>query len=75
MNSIHQTSPFDAPFSTGAGIAVQQRQLAQWSRVLNAETFLQLFREATKNNDKARSGFDVCRGDSLDAIVNKLARP
>ena len=75
MNPTYQTSPFDVPFSANAGIAIQQRQLAQWSQVLNAETFLQLFREATKNNGKARSGYDVCRGDTLDAIVNKLARP
>lgn len=69
MNPDYKTT-----LSVSQGIAIQFEGLTMWSRVLNAEAFVHLFREATKDNDKACSGYDVCRGDALVNIVRKIAR-
>lgn len=58
--------------SIQGGICIQQQHLAEWSRVLTAEAFAYLFREATKDNHKARDGYDICRGDSLLQIIYKF---
>lgn len=55
-----------------AGIAIQSQQLARWASVLNAEAFAALFIAATKDNHKARTGYDICRGDSLTGIIYQL---
>lgn len=66
------TSRHNDTFSIASGICIQQQRLAEWSRVLTAEAFAYLFREATKDNHKARDGYDICRGDSLQQIINNF---
>lgn len=68
----------NSPFSIPEGIAIQTTDLARWESVLSPEAFSKVFREATKNNRKATTGYDICRGDSITALVIKLsyqARP
>lgn len=59
-------------FPVAAGLQLQIEHLTQWSKVLNANAFHQLYQQATKDNHKARTGFDICRGDQLREIVSRL---
>jgi hypothetical protein len=62
---------YDTPgFSVGAGINLQQQQLSRWASVLTAEAFHKLYQLVTKDNDKATSGYDVVRGDSITMILH-----
>jgi len=38
--------------------------------VLTAEAFHKLYQLVTKDNDKAKSGYDVVRGDSISMILH-----
>jgi hypothetical protein len=60
-------------FSIPEGIAIQTTDLARWESVLTPEAFAKVFREATQNNAKAKSGYDICRGDGITHIVIKLS--
>jgi hypothetical protein len=57
-------------FSVAAGISLQQQQLSQWASVLTADAFHKLYQLVTKDNDKAKSGYDVVRGQSIDTILH-----
>lgn len=61
-----------AALSIESGICIQLQQLVSWSRVLTTEAFVHLFREATKDNHKARDGYDICRGDKLLIIIQNF---
>lgn len=60
-------------FTTQEGIAFQNADLTRWASVLTPEAFLRVFQEATQDNAKAKSGYDICRGDRICHIVIKLS--
>jgi|DEB19_MinimDraft_3_1074340.scaffolds.fasta_scaffold00267_36 hypothetical protein len=60
-------------FSTPEGIAIQTTDLTRWASVLTPEAFSRVFQEATRDNAKASSGHDICRGDGITHIVIKLS--
>ena len=57
------------PFNAEAGIEVQTEQLNKWKTVLKPEVFVELQKFAVKDNDKAKTGYDVVRGVNLDGWV------
>jgi hypothetical protein len=57
-------------FTVEDGIEIQQQQLSQWKTILIAEVYDALEEYAKRNNDKAQSGFDVCRGSDFDFYIN-----
>lgn len=70
MKNEYTHFAYDKPdFSIAAGISFQQ-QLSQWASVLTAEAFHKLYQLVTKDNDKATSGYDVVRGDSISMILH-----
>ena len=56
-------------FDTQAGIEVQTEQLKKWELVLKPEVFAELQKFATKDNGKAKTGYDIVRGVQLDGWV------
>ena len=56
-------------FTTAEGIAIQTVQLNKWKKVLKPEVFEKLKAFAVKNNDNARNGFDITRGDDLNNFI------
>lgn len=60
-------------FSVVAGIAVQQQQLARWAVVLKPEILAQVRALAESTNDQATSGYDICRGGTIDQMISNLA--
>lgn len=60
-------------FTAQEGIAFQNADLTRWASVLTPEAFLKVFQEATRDNAKAESGHDICRGDGITHIVTKLS--
>jgi hypothetical protein len=71
MKNEYTHFAYDKPdFSVGTGISFQQQQLSQWASVLTAEAFHKLYQLVTKDNDKAKSGYDVVRGDSISMILH-----
>jgi hypothetical protein len=57
-------------FTIEEGIEIQKEHLAGWKTVLITEVYEALEEYALRDNDKARSGYSVCRGTSLDNYVN-----
>lgn len=57
-------------FTVEEGIVIQSEQLALWKRILVPEVYDALEEYATRNNHKAESGIDICRGTSLDSYIN-----
>jgi len=60
-------------FSPQEGLAIQTTDLTRWASVLTPEAFLKVFQEATQDNAKATTGYDICRGDSITQIVLRLS--
>lgn len=60
-------------FSVEHGIAVQREQLNEWKTILKDEVYKVLEQYATKDNDKAMNGYDICRGTSLDNFMSNYA--
>jgi hypothetical protein len=60
-------------FSVEHGIAVQREQLNEWKTILKDEVYKVLEEYATKDNDKAMNGYDICRGTSLDNFMSNYA--
>lgn len=58
------------PLSVVGGITYQEQHLAQWKSVLKPEVYERLEAIATKDNDKAKTGYDIVRGQDLDTIVH-----
>jgi hypothetical protein len=63
----------ERPFTVELGIGVQNDQLEEYKTILNNETYEALVAFAIKDNDKARDGFDICRGHDLTNFINNLA--
>ena len=57
-------------FTVEDGIEVQNQHLSKWKTVLITEAYDALEEYAKRNNDKAKDGYDICRGVSLDGYVN-----
>ncbi len=55
------------------GIKIQTEQLADLKTVLKKKVFKALVKFATKDNDKAKDGFDIVRGDDLFHFVKLVA--
>lgn len=55
-------------------IQIQTEQLNRWKVVLSALAFEQLVDIVTKDNAKAKSGYDIVRGDTMyEIIMNRIA--
>lgn len=52
------------------GIKIQNEQLKGWKKVLIPECYESLEEYAKRNNDKAKTGYDICRGSNLSVYVN-----
>jgi hypothetical protein len=58
-------------FTVQHGIAYQEKDLAQWEKILKPEVYAELFEWVIRNNATAKTGYDVCRGNQfLDFILN-----
>ena len=60
-------------FTVEQGIAVQREHLAEWKTILKSKAYKALEQYATKDNDKAMNGYDICRGTSLDNFMANYA--
>jgi len=56
-------------FTVEQGLGVQAKQLAQWKSILIPEVYEALHEYATRNNGKAKTGYDICRGSNLDNYI------
>lgn len=56
-------------FTVNDGIKVQTEQLFRWKSVLIPEVYDSLEEYAKRNNHKAKTGYDICRGSELDCYV------
>lgn len=60
-------------FTVEQGIAVQREHLAEWKTILKSKVYKALEQYATENNDEARDGYDIRRGNTLDNFVSNYA--
>jgi hypothetical protein len=60
-------------FTVEQGIRVQQAHLNEWKTILYPEAYAALEEYATRDNGKALSGQDICRGTSLSSFVQQYA--
>ena len=56
-------------FTVEEGIMIQNEQLAQWKTVLIDEVYAALEEYATRNNHKAKCGYDICRGSDMSSYI------
>jgi hypothetical protein len=56
--------------TVGEGIRIQQIQLSEWKTILYPEAYAALEEYATRNNATAKSGYDICRGESLRDFIH-----
>jgi len=56
-------------FTVEDGIEIQAEQLAGWKLILIPEVYEALEEYALRNNHKAQSGRDICRGVDLDNYI------
>ncbi len=64
-------------FSVGEGLRYQGKDVELWAKVLSPAALEELQRALKASNAKLNdqnTGFDVCRGDALTAIVKALRR-
>jgi hypothetical protein len=58
-------------FTVADGIATQTAQLKQWKSILKYDVYEKIEKQATANNHKAKTGYDICRGcDILNLVMN-----
>lgn len=57
-------------FTIEDGIKIQTSHLADWKTVLIAEAYEALEEYATRNNEAARSGYNICRGTELSNYIS-----
>jgi hypothetical protein len=62
-------------FTREEGITIQARQLAEYKTVLLPRAFELLQELTTAENDKALDGFDVVRGEQIDALIHNFVVP
>ena len=51
------------------GIKIQTEQLDGWKTVLQPHVYEALVKYATQDNNKTKSGYDICRGVDLDEFI------
>jgi len=51
------------------GIQIQRSQLDEWKRKLKSKVYSDLYNFATENNYKAKTGYDIIRGDDLTYYI------
>jgi hypothetical protein len=56
-------------FTVQDGITIQTNQLNKWKTILIPEVYEALEEYAKRNNDKAKTGYDICRGGDLDNYI------
>lgn len=56
-------------FPVAEGIEVQQAHLALWAQVLKPEVMERLRLRVERDNCRAVTGWDVCRGDAIYEIL------
>ena len=59
----------DITLSVIGGYKIQQAHLAKWEKVLKPDVMAELREYAEKDNDFAKTGYDICRGNDLLAFV------
>lgn len=62
-------STINKHLSVEEGIKFQTDCLNGWEKVLKPEVFFELLAYAKSDNDKAKSGYDIKRGDDLTYFV------
>lgn len=59
--------------SIDVGLRIQKERLEQvWKPILKDSVYKRLVEIVTKDNSKAKTGLDVCRGSNIDYIVSML---
>jgi len=56
-------------FTVEDGIKIQAEQLSHWKKILIPEVYAALEEYATRDNNKAKKGYEVCRGVRLDSYI------
>ena len=52
-------------------LAIQSEHIGKWAKVLNADAFAMLVKEANKRNKKGyKSPYDVFRGGDFDMFIH-----
>jgi len=64
---------FTIEFTVEQGIKVQQAHLNEWKTILTPDAYAALEEYATRDNDKASNGQDICRGAALSSFVQQYA--
>lgn len=64
--------PVAETFPVESGLAIQRADLARWKSVLKPEIYEKLEPMVIVDNDKAKSCYDVCRGDDITQKVLSL---
>lgn len=59
-------------FTKADALAIQEKHLKEWERVLQPWAFEQLKEEAMKDNDEIENPFCIPRGNSLDDILHRM---
>ena len=57
-------------FTVEEGLKIQAEHLTQWKTILISEVYEALEEYTKRNNNKAKTGYDVCRGSDLDFYIN-----
>ena len=57
-------------FTIEDGIEIQTQHLSQWKTILINEAYEALEEYAKRNNDKAKTGYDICRGSELNNYIS-----
>lgn len=60
-------------FTIEQGIKVQQAHLNEWKAILTPEAYAALEAYATRDNNKAVDGYDICRGEALRNFLQQYA--
>jgi len=59
----------DKEFTVEQGLKIQGEQLTEWESKLHPECYKDLVAHATSTNHLAKSGLEVCRGNSLSNFI------
>ena len=61
-------------FTVKKGLDVQRSNLAHWKKLLNTKSyaFVKALVQLENDTSNYKTGYDVCRGNSIDTIVHNL---
>lgn len=65
----------DLNFTKQNGIDIQTQQLKEFRSVMSPSAFAALHAMVTVDNDQAYDGFDIIRGNDIDAILHNDVIP